>query len=244
MNEIGVDLRDVAVHLGHRPVISDLSMRIDRSEFLAVVGPSGSGKSTLLRSIAGLQPLTSGTISTDTGVVVGPARERAMVFQDDALLPWRRVRGNVELAVRLQGASRRQGRERADVVLEQVGLSEARHLLPRQLSGGMRQRAQIARTLAGRPPIILMDEPFSSLDAHTRSTLQSLLHDVWRSERPTIVFVTHDIDEALTLGQRVLVLTRAPSHHFIATIPDESERTEREHLRRTIHALLRDGIRY
>jgi NitT/TauT family transport system ATP-binding protein len=194
--------------LGHDgdPVVTGLTLDVRAGEVLVVVGPSGCGKSTLLRALAGLHPVAAGTVRAGGATVAGPSPDRALVFQDDALLPWRTARRNVELPLAIRGVPRRERRDRADSWLARVGLGGQGHRLPAQLSGGMRQRVQLARTLAGEPRAILMDEPFGALDAQTRGAMQRLLVDVLRSTPATVVFVTHDVDEALFLGDRVAVL--------------------------------------
>jgi sulfonate transport system ATP-binding protein len=204
----GLPLAADGVALGHggAPVVRDLNLEVRPGEVLVVVGPSGCGKSTLLRSLAGLLPVAAGTLRAGGATVAGPSPDRALVFQDDALLPWRTARRNVELPLAIRGVPRRVRRDRADGWLARVGLAGQGHRLPAQLSGGMRQRVQLARTLAGEPRAILMDEPFGALDAQTRGAMQRLLVDVLRTTPATVVFVTHDVDEALFLGDRVAVL--------------------------------------
>jgi NitT/TauT family transport system ATP-binding protein len=204
----GLALRmdDVALAHGGDPVVRGLNLDVRPGEVLAVVGPSGCGKSTLLRGLAGLHPVTAGTARADGAPVTGTSPDRALMFQDDALLPWRTARRNVELPLAIRGVPRRERRARADGWLARVGLDGQGHRLPAQLSGGMRQRVQLARTLAGEPRAILMDEPFGALDAQTRGAMQRLLVDVLRSTPATVVFVTHDVDEALFVGDRVAVL--------------------------------------
>ncbi|MEU5881631.1 ABC transporter ATP-binding protein [Spirillospora sp. NPDC047279] len=197
----------VALSYGGTPVITGLDLDVTAGEVLVVVGPSGCGKSTLLRAFAGLLPVAAGRVTAGGGVpVTGPSRDRALVFQDDALLPWRSARRNVELALALRGVPRRERRAEALAWLERVGLTGKAERLPRELSGGMRQRVQLARTLAAGPRAILMDEPFGALDAQTRGTMQRLLADVLVDAPATVVFVTHDVDEALLLGDRIVVL--------------------------------------
>jgi len=189
-----------------RPVLGEVSVRLAEREILVLVGPSGCGKSTLLRTLAGLAAPLSGRALVDGEPVHGPGRDRVLVFQDDGLLPWRSVRRNVVLPLVIGRVPRARRRAEADRWLARVGLLDAAHRLPRELSGGMRQRAQLARALAGGPGLLLMDEPFGALDAQTRAAMQRLLIEVWRAHPRTIVFVTHDIDEALALGDRIAVL--------------------------------------
>jgi NitT/TauT family transport system ATP-binding protein len=164
----------------------------------------------VLRALAGLTSVTGGRLTLDGERICRPSGERALVFQDDALLPWRSVRRNVELPLALRGVGRAERRAEAEAVIEQVGLEGYGKHLPRQLSGGMRQRVQLARTLVGSPRVILMDEPFGALDAQNRAAMQRLLIDVWQQRPTTVVFVTHDVDEALLLADRVAVLTPRP----------------------------------
>ncbi|AJT62117.1 ABC transporter ATP-binding protein [Streptomyces chattanoogensis] len=194
--------------LGHpgAPVLHGLDLDIAPGELLTVVGPSGCGKSTLLRSLAGLLPLLGGRLTQDGGPVEGPAADRALVFQEDALLPWRSLRANVELPLAIRGLARAARRARAEDWLARVGLTDHAARLPHQVSGGQRQRTQLARALAGRPRAVLMDEPFGALDAQTRAGMQRLLVTALRGTGATVVFVTHDVDEALFLGDRVALL--------------------------------------
>src|SRR3954464_9178953 len=165
--------------------------------------------STVLRALAGLLRPDSGHISADGDRVTTTSRDRAMVFQDNALLPWRTVQSNVELALKLAGRPRQGRREEALRWIADVGLSGFEKYLPKSLSGGMRQRVQLARGLAGAPRAVMMDEPFGALDTQTRATMQRLLIDTWRAHPTTVVFVTHDVDEALVIGDRIAVLGRA-----------------------------------
>lgn len=207
------------------PVIDELSLTVQPGEILVLTGPSGCGKSTLLRALTGLLRPDAGRVLADGVPVTTTSRDRGMVFQDSALLPWRTVRSNIELALQLRGEPRndrrgeprnsRRGeprndrRDRAERWITEVGLSGFADFLPKSLSGGMRQRVQLARGLAGAPRAVMMDEPFAALDTQTRAAMQRLLIDTWRAHPTTVVFVTHDVDEALTLGDRVAVLGRA-----------------------------------
>ncbi|TQM70182.1 NitT/TauT family transport system ATP-binding protein [Actinomadura hallensis] len=197
---------DVTLGYGGRTVLSGLGLEVAAGEFLVVVGPSGCGKSTLLRAFAGLLPVKAGRVLADGEPVTGTSADRALMFQDDALLPWRTARRNVELPLQLRGIRRAERREAALHWLDRVGLADAAGRLPRELSGGMRQRVQLARTLAAGPRAVLMDEPFGALDPQTRASMQRLLLDVLAPASATVVFVTHDVDEALLLGHRVVVL--------------------------------------
>ncbi|MFC8431431.1 ABC transporter ATP-binding protein [Streptomyces sp. NPDC057253] len=188
------------------PVLSGVDLDIARGEILTVVGSSGCGKSTLLRTLAGLLPLLAGEVSQDGRPLTRPSAERALVFQEDALLPWRTLRANVELPLAIKGSPRTERRGQAESWLGRVGLADHARQLPHRVSGGQRQRAQLARALAGAPRAVLMDEPFGALDAQTRAGMQDLLVEVLQGTGATVVFVTHDVDEALFLGDRVALL--------------------------------------
>ncbi|MCT9929966.1 ABC transporter ATP-binding protein [Planotetraspora sp. A-T 1434] len=203
---MALTLDGLALGYGSDPALRDIHLEVASGEVLVVVGPSGSGKSTLLRGLAGLLPPYSGRILADGAEVTGTAPDRAMIFQDDGLLPWRTVRGNVELPLGIRGVPKRQRMAIAEQWIGRVGLAGFDNRLPRELSGGMRQRVQLARALVGAPRAVLMDEPFGSLDAQTRAEMQRLLLDVLRDTSATVVFVTHDVDEALLLGDRIVVL--------------------------------------
>ncbi|MEU5919482.1 ABC transporter ATP-binding protein [Streptomyces sp. NPDC047141] len=204
----GAELALHGVRLG-RPggavVSGPVGLRIASGELLTVVGPSGCGKTTLLRTLAGLLPPLEGRVTQDGEPVRRPGADRALVFQHDALLPWRSVRANVELPLAIRRVPRAERRREADAWLEEVGLAGHAHRLPHRLSGGQRQRVQLARALAGRPRAVLMDEPFGALDATTRAGMQDLLVEILRGTGATVVFVTHDVDEALHLGDRVVL---------------------------------------
>jgi NitT/TauT family transport system ATP-binding protein len=204
-------LRVSGLRVGYRgrPVLGELTLEVAPAEILVVLGPSGCGKSTLLRTLAGLATPLAEQVLVDGEPVRGPGGDRILVFQDDGLLPWRSVRRNVELPLAIRRVPRARRRREAASWLDRVGLADSAHRLPHQLSGGMRQRAQLARALAGEPRVLLMDEPFGALDAQTRAAMQRLLVDVWLAQPRTIVFVTHDLDEALALGDRIAVLSPA-----------------------------------
>ena len=195
-----------------RLVLDHIDLQVADGEFLSVVGPSGCGKTTLLRLLAGLVIPSSGEIFAAGRPISGPSRERAIVFQDysRSLLPWRSVWANVALAYESQGMSRSHRRERAYALLERMGLGAVGEYFPGQLSGGMQQRVQIARCLAQEPRIMLMDEPFGALDALTRQTLQDELSRLVAERKVTVVFITHDLEEAIYLGDRVVALAPDP----------------------------------
>jgi ABC-type nitrate/sulfonate/bicarbonate transport system ATPase subunit len=185
-------------------------LQVNEHEFLTILGPSGCGKSTLLRIVAGLDRHDAGEVILDGRPIAGPGSDRGMVFQSYTLFPWLTVRDNVCFGLRERRISRPQQLEIAQDYLAQVGLSGFEHHYPRQLSGGMQQRVAIARALANGPRILLMDEPFGALDHQTRELMQELLLDVWQANRKTVLFVTHDIDEAIFMGTRVAVMTARP----------------------------------
>ncbi|MFC8661548.1 ABC transporter ATP-binding protein [Streptomyces sp. NPDC057199] len=186
--------------------LTDVDLDVAPGEILTVVGPSGCGKSTLLRTLSGLLPVLAGAVEQDGRRIEGPAADRALVFQEDALLPWRTLRANVELPLAIQGLPRGERGRQAESWLDRVGLADRSRQLPHRVSGGQRQRAQLARSLAPRPRAVLMDEPFGALDAQTRAGMQDLLVEVLHGTGATVVFVTHDVDEALFLGDRVALL--------------------------------------
>jgi NitT/TauT family transport system ATP-binding protein len=201
-----LELDGVTLSYTGAPVLHELTLTVQPGEILVLTGPSGCGKSTVLRALAGLLTPDAGRVSADGAAVTGTSRDRGMVFQDSALLPWRSVRSNIELALKLRGEPRPTRRARAERWIDEVGLTGFADYLPKSLSGGMRQRVQLARGLAGAPRAVMMDEPFGALDAQTRAAMQRLLIATWRAHPTTIVFVTHDVDEALILGDRVAVL--------------------------------------
>jgi NitT/TauT family transport system ATP-binding protein len=209
MTGMALALREVVLSYGGSPVVDGLDLDVRPGEILVLTGPSGCGKSTVLRALAGLLPPDGGEILADGDRVVTTSRDRAMVFQDNALLPWRTVQSNVELALQLAGRPRQGRRDEALRWIADVGLTGFERYLPKSLSGGMRQRVQLARGLAGAPRAVMMDEPFGALDTQTRATMQRLLVDTWRAHPTTVVFVTHDVDEALLVGDRIAVLGRA-----------------------------------
>jgi NitT/TauT family transport system ATP-binding protein len=188
-----------------------LDLDIPPGQFVCVLGPSGCGKSTLLGAIAGHVDAADGVVSVDGEVVSGPDRERGLVFQQHTLFPWQRVIDNVAFGLKMRGVGARERRREAAQLLDLVGLAGFESHYPTQLSGGMQQRVEIARVLINRPRILLMDEPFGALDAQTRRHMQTLLLDIWRTVRTTVVFVTHDIDEALFLGDRIVMLSPRPA---------------------------------
>ncbi len=193
---------------GSREALENITLEVTPREFLCIVGPSGCGKTTLLRMIAGLDYPTSGEIILDGTPVRGPSPDRGMVFQEFSLFPWRTVLKNVEFGLEIQ--DKRDIKRTAERYIELVGLSGFEHSFPFQLSGGMKQRVAIARALATEPAILLMDEPFGSVDAQTRNVLQEELLEIWKRTKKTILFVTHSVDEAVYLADRVVVMSPRP----------------------------------
>ena len=192
------------------PAVSNLSLHIAPGEFVALIGPSGCGKSTVLNAVAGFVQPTSGHITVDGAPVRGPSAERGMVFQQYSLFPWKTVRKNVEFGLKMKGAPASERRDTARRLLDMAGLLRFEDHYPDQLSGGMKQRVGIVRALAPGPRMLLMDEPFGALDAQTRLVMQQILTDMWQQMRLSVLFVTHDIDEAIFLSDRVYVMTARP----------------------------------
>jgi len=209
-------------------VLRGINLGLGLGDFVCVLGSSGCGKTTLLRVLAGYQPLTTGKV-----VVAGKHHSKAnpdvgVVFQRPNLFPWLSIAGNVEFGPKMRGVSQQERREKVARTLDIVGLSHTAHYLPYQLSGGMQQRAAIARTLAADPEIILMDEPFGALDALTRESIQIHLRGVWRSTQKTIFFITHDVEEALLLGTRIIILHARPGRIVKEFINPFAHRPEEE----------------
>ena len=187
-----------------------VSLTVEDRQFSVIVGPSGCGKSTLLRMVAGLQIETEGRVMLDGAVIQGPSADRGMVFQSYTLFPWLTVQRNVEFGPGLKGVPRAEQARISSDLMEQVGLTGFEHAYPEQLSGGMRQRVALARALANDPKVLLMDEPFGALDSQTRQLMQELLLQVWERDHKTVLFITHDIEEAIFLADVVHVMTARP----------------------------------
>ncbi|MGF3497896.1 MAG: ABC transporter ATP-binding protein [Methanolinea tarda] len=214
--------------------LSGISLAVADSEFVSVLGPSGCGKTTLLRIVAGLETPRSGTITLDGERIAGPSPRMAMIFQEYSLYPWRTVIDNIEFGLEIRGMTREERKKRAIEYLDLVGLRDFAERFPYELSGGMRQRVAVARALAIDPAILLMDEPFGALDAQTRNRLQRELLDIWEKTRKTVLFVTHSVDEAVYLSDRIVVLTPRPGRiREIVPIglPRPRERTDVEFAR-------------
>jgi NitT/TauT family transport system ATP-binding protein len=201
---------------GRRTVnaLSRIDLSIGESEFVALIGPSGCGKTTLLNLMAGLDRPDTGTLLLRGSPITGPSPRQAIIFQQFALFPWMTVAKNIESGLRFTHVPKNVRRQRVADLLKVVGLSEFATAYPKELSGGMKQRVAIARAYALQPEVLLMDEPFAALDAHTRTILQQDLLDTWTRERTTVVFVTHDVDEAVFLASRVVVMARNPGRIY------------------------------
>ncbi len=190
--------------------LKNVSFDVGDGEFVCLLGPSGCGKTTLLRIIAGLETRTSGDITLNGVSITGPDPKRGMVFQQYSLFPWRTVIDNVTFGLEMQGIDKAESRKHAEKYIELVGLKQFKNSYPYELSGGMQQRAAIARALANEPEVLLMDEPFGALDAQTRNILQDELLRIWEQRHVTFIFVTHSVDEAVVLSDRILVMTTRP----------------------------------
>jgi NitT/TauT family transport system ATP-binding protein len=217
-----VAFEDIVVRLGSpaspRLILDRISLDIPAGQFVCVLGPSGCGKSTLLNALAGFVAPASGRVSVDGDLVTAPGADRGVVFQDPTLFPWKTVIENVSLGPLLAGRGAAEAERIGRSLLARVGLSSRCDSFPKQLSGGMQQRVGIARALANDPRVLLMDEPFGALDAQTRSMMQRVLLDVWAEVGVTVLFVTHDIDEAVVLADRIVIMSASPGR-FIDDIP-------------------------
>ena len=238
-------LDQVQIRFGDFVAVDGIDLTIEAGEFVCVLGPSGCGKSTLISAAAGFERVSHGQVHIDGKPVKGPSQDTGMVFQSsEALFDWMSVRKNVEYGPKMRGVSAARRRTIADEYLALVGLAHCADRLPAQLSGGMRQRAQIARVLANEPRVVLMDEPFGALDAQTRQVMQHELDRIWRTSGCTIVFVTHDIDEAIMLADRVVVMTAGPRAGIKSVYPVDLPRPRDEASPEAIalHRKLRDDI--
>lgn len=209
LEDVRIEYANEATGVKHLAV-DHVSLDVKENEFLVVVGPSGCGKSTLLSAIAGFLKPVAGRVSMNGKEIDGPGADRGVVFQDYALLPWKTILDNVAIGLKFRGVPKNERNKTARKFLELAGLSGTEEKYPHQLSGGMRQRAAVARTLANEPEIMLMDEPFAAVDAQTRMTLQEELVRIWEESNVTVFFVTHSVEEAIFLGHRVVVLSHGP----------------------------------
>ncbi len=230
--------------------IDDFSLSVQEGEFVSIVGPSGCGKSTFLHMVGGFEPITEGSICLDGQPITGAGPDRGMLFQDYALFPWRSVIGNVAWSLEVQGQPKARRLATAQKYLELVGLSAFAEAYPSELSGGMQQRIALARVLAFEPRMLLMDEPFGALDAQTRQLMQEELTAIWQRQRRTVLFVTHDIDEALYLSDRIVVFTARPGRmkaDLVVDLPRPREPAVRKtarfsQLRNEIWDMLREEV--
>jgi NitT/TauT family transport system ATP-binding protein len=209
--------------------LSDISLTIDDGAFVSILGPSGCGKSTLLYIVGGFVNPTQGVARMKGSPITGPGPDRGPVFQEFALFPWKSVLGNVMYGPRQQGVKAAEAEAQGRALIEMVGLKGFEHFYPKELSGGMKQRVALARTLAYHPAVLLMDEPFGALDAHTRTRLQNDLLNIWERDRKTVLFVTHSVDEAVFLSDKVVMMSRSPGRikQIIAIdLPRPRRRTE------------------
>jgi NitT/TauT family transport system ATP-binding protein len=230
--------------------VRDFSLDIAEGEFFCLLGTSGCGKTTVLNMVAGFEPVSAGSIRLAGQPIGGPAADRGVVFQgDDSLYGWLSALGNIEFGLRMRGVPRREREQKANHYLELVGLHGQDHKHPAELSGGMKQRIQIARVLANEPRMLLMDEPFAALDAHTRADMQRELKRICSATRKTVLFITHDIDEAIILADRIGVMHAGPASKLKGTVDvtlreGERERTHERFLAvyREVHELIRDEV--
>ncbi|MCW5298969.1 ABC transporter ATP-binding protein [Herbaspirillum lusitanum] len=209
-----IEIRDLSVRFaqGGQSVqaVQGVTLDVRSGEFVSVIGPSGCGKSTLLNLVAGFVASTEGSVSLDGKAITGPGADRGVVFQQYSLFPWKNVLANVEFGLKLQGIDKYARQQRSRQLLQQAGLAGFEKFYPAQLSGGMKQRVGIIRALAANPRILLMDEPFGALDTQTRTIMQQLLTDLWQTLGISVLFITHDIDEAIFLSDRIYVMTARP----------------------------------
>ena len=192
--------------------LDDVSMTINKGEFVCIVGTSGCGKSTLLNIIAGFEPPTGGNVLLNGKLIHTPGADRGVVFQTYTLFPWLTVEKNIRYGLKIKGKRKDEMDAITKDYLEKIHMQRFAKMLPKELSGGMKQRVAIARTLANQPDVLLMDEPFGALDAQTKSQMQVLIHEIWQNDKPTIIFITHDIEEAVFLASKIYVMSANPGH--------------------------------
>jgi ABC-type nitrate/sulfonate/bicarbonate transport system ATPase subunit len=226
---MSIQFEGIAKRYGALEVLSGIDIEVRRGEFAAIVGPSGCGKSTLLRMLAGLERPDAGRILLDGKPVGGPGPDRMMIFQEHALYPWRTVAQNVGFGLELGGVPKAETERRVAELLDKVGLTGFASYFPSQLSGGMRQRASIARALVMDPNVLLLDEPYGALDAMTRLTMQNELLKLWQGSGKTVLLITHDIDEALYLADRVFVMSARPGRVIRELELDQPRPRSRSH---------------
>ena len=219
-----VAIDKVTMSFGDFTAVREVDLQVGNGEFVAIVGPTGCGKSTVLNAVAGLLTPASGGITIDGVPVKGVQKSVGYLFQQDALLPWKTALQNVELGLRFRGMAAKEREERARAWLAKVGLSGFEHRYPHQLSGGQRKRVQMAQALIVEPKVILMDEPFSALDIHTRHLMQNELLRLWQEDRRSVVLITHDLEEAIALGDRVVVLSAGPASRVVRSFDVDLER--------------------
>ncbi len=222
--ETMVAIDKVTMSFGDFTAVREVDLQVGNGEFVAIVGPTGCGKSTVLNGVAGLLTPASGGITIDGVPVKGVQKSVGYLFQQDALLPWKTALQNVELGLRFRGMAAKEREERARAWLGKVGLSGFEHRYPHQLSGGQRKRVQMAQALIVEPKVILMDEPFSALDIHTRHLMQNELLRLWQEDRRSVVLITHDLEEAIALGDRVVVLSAGPASRVVRSFDVDLER--------------------
>ncbi|WP_434031270.1 ABC transporter ATP-binding protein [[Pseudomonas] boreopolis] len=222
--QVMVAINRVTMSFGNFTAVRDVDIQVGDGEFLAVVGPTGCGKSTILNAVAGLLKPASGDIAIDGRRVQGVQESVGYLFQQDALLPWKTALQNVELGLRFRGVAQAEREQRAKAWLAKVGLAGFEHRYPHQLSGGQRKRVQMAQALIVEPKVILMDEPFSALDIHTRHLMQNELLRLWQEDRRSVILITHDLEEAIALGDRVVVLSAGPASRVVRSFEVDLER--------------------
>ncbi len=219
METLAVDLRDVKVRFGDFTAVESMDLQVGATEFVAVVGPTGCGKSTILNTVTGLLAPAGGEVRIFGERLVGLNDQSGYMLQQEGLLPWKTAEDNVGLGLVFQNAPVEEARVKARAWLAKVGLKGFEKRYPHQLSGGQRKRVAMAQTLIMEPRIMLMDEPFSALDVHTRRLMHRILLDLWQADRRALVFITHDLDEAITLADRVVVMSAGPGSHMVGSVP-------------------------
>lgn len=214
-----VEMRDVAVRFGPFTAVAQMDLSVGETEFVAVVGPTGCGKSTILNVVTGLLKPAAGHVTIFGRPLVGLNGDAGYMLQQEAILPWKTAEDNVALGLIFQNRPVAEAKERARTWLDKVGLRGFEHRYPHQLSGGQRKRVAMAQTLIMEPRIVLMDEPFSALDVHTRRLMHRVLLDLWSADRRSLIFITHDLDEAITLADRVVIMSAGPGSRIVGDVP-------------------------